>query len=170
MTKGVYGPIWYKNPEAYHSRTQQGFAKSRHVVGQRAAQYQSTGRTRENKLVSRRRQNTATCATSRIAPNTTSRHWKKADVDRLDSISTSHPIRFTREAVRDGRQDMNACTDTDTDTDVGAHNGQKQKNTGEENEREKENGKGKEKEREKEKENNGDQPISTPIESNCQIS
>jgi hypothetical protein len=160
MTRGVHGPIWYKNPEAYHLRTREGWTASRHAVGPRAAQKQSTGRRREKTFVNRKRQNTACSATSRIAPNTTSRHWQKADVDRLDRISTSQPIRFTREDVRNGQGDARQQPKRERE----------EATKGDVKEKEKDKDKDKENAKEKENERNGGHHIATPIESTCQIS
>ena len=98
MARGVRGRIWFKEPEVYRLRTQQGWNAIRNADGPRSFQGQITGNMRERKLMNRKTLKMATSSVSGIPTETTFRGWKKSDLDRLEAASTSNPIRFTRDS------------------------------------------------------------------------
>jgi hypothetical protein len=95
---GVQGRIEFKDPEMYRLRTQQGWDAIHRATGPRSFQGQITGKMRERKLMNRKTMRMATVAVSGVSAHTTSRGWKKSDLDRLEATSTSNHIRFTADS------------------------------------------------------------------------
>jgi hypothetical protein len=91
----THGRIWFKNPDAYRSRQQQGFNAIRNADGTRAFQEQIAGKMRARKYINQKTLKMATSSVSGIARNTTANGWKKSDLDRLNTFATSIPIRYT---------------------------------------------------------------------------
>jgi hypothetical protein len=97
MTLRVYGQIWYRKPDAYRARTQEGWNAIRNADGPRAFQNQMLGKMRGRRHMNHKGFKMATNSVSGIRSDTTFRGWTKNDLDRLDAFSATIPQHLTRD-------------------------------------------------------------------------